>query len=69
MRKGNEHERAYLARLEANRTGIARMGSYEDGDFDAGEARRVTEDAIRASDADVIYQTRRDVRTCPFWST
>ena len=30
------------------------MRSYEDGDFDAGEARRATEDAIRAGDADVI---------------
>ena len=56
MRKGNEHERAYLARLEADGTRIARMRSYEDGDFDADEARRATEEAIRSAEADVIYQ-------------
>ena len=56
MRKGNEHELAYLARLEDAGTRIVRMRSYEDGDFRADEARRATEDAIRAGEADVIYQ-------------
>src|SRR5262245_23480725 len=56
MRKGNEHEAAYLARLEAEGLRIERMRTYDDGDFDPGEARRLTEDAIRAGEADVIYQ-------------
>jgi len=45
--KGKEHERAYLARLEAAGKTIARMPEYEDGDFDSEEARRLTEEAIR----------------------
>ncbi|MGH3077644.1 MAG: TM0106 family RecB-like putative nuclease [Gaiellaceae bacterium] len=56
MDKGNEHERAYLAGLEADGTRVARMLTYEDEGFDAEEARRDTEDAIRAGEADVIYQ-------------
>ena len=56
MDKGNEHEGAYLARLEADGLRIARMRTYEDEGFDAEQARRATEDAIRAGEADVIYQ-------------
>jgi uncharacterized protein len=54
--KGSEHERAYLARLEAAGKRIARMPEYEDGGFDSDVARRLTEEAIRAGEADVIYQ-------------
>ena len=56
MAKGNEHERAYLERLEAGGTRVARMLTYDDEGFDAEQARRDTEDAIRAGEADVVYQ-------------
>ena len=56
FRKGNEHEAAYLARLEADGRSIVRIPTIEDGDFDPEEARRLTEEAIRAGAADVIYQ-------------
>jgi predicted RecB family nuclease len=56
MRKGNEHEAAHLARLEASGLGVVRMLTYDDEGFDEEQARRATEDAIRAGDADVIYQ-------------
>ncbi len=56
MDKGNQHELAYLARLEAQGRRVARMLTYDDEGFDAEEARRATEDAIRAGEADVIYQ-------------
>ena len=56
FRKGNEHERAYLARLEARGRSIMRIPTYDDEAFDADEARRATEDAIRARAADVVYQ-------------
>ena len=55
-RKGNEHERAYLVRLGAAGKRIARMPVYEDAGFDAAEARRLSEEAVRAGEADVIYQ-------------
>jgi uncharacterized protein len=55
-RKGDEHEAAYLARLEAERRSIVRIPTYDDEDFDPAEARRLTEEAIRAGEADVIYQ-------------
>ena len=55
-RKGDEHEAAYLARLEAEGKSIVRLPTYDDEDFDAVEARRLTEEAIRAREADVIYQ-------------
>ena len=54
--KGNEHEAAYLARLEAEGRSIVRIPTYDDEGFDAGEAQRLTEEAIRAGVADVIYQ-------------
>ncbi|HSI98082.1 MAG TPA: TM0106 family RecB-like putative nuclease [Gaiellaceae bacterium] len=55
-RKGNAHERAYLERLETEGKRIARMPVYEDEGFDSAEARRLTEEAIRAGEADVVYQ-------------
>src|SRR5688572_321326 len=54
--KGNEHEAAYLARLEARGLSIARIPTYDDPDFDPDEAARLTEEAIRADAADVVYQ-------------
>ena len=56
FRKGNEHEQAYLARLVADGRSIVRIPTYDDEAFDAGEARRATEEAIRAGAADVVYQ-------------
>jgi len=56
MAKGNEHERAFLGRLETGGVRVARMLTYDDEGFDAEQARRATEDAIRAGEADVIYQ-------------
>ena len=56
FRKGNEHEAAYLARLVAEGRSIVRIPTYDDEGFDADEARRLTEEAIRAGEADVIYQ-------------
>jgi uncharacterized protein len=55
-RKGDEHEAAYLARLEEAGRAIARMPGYEDEDFDPAVARQRTEDAIRERAAEVIYQ-------------
>ena len=55
-RKGDEHEAAYLARLVAEGRSIVRIPTYDDEDFDADEARRLTEEAIRAGEAEVIYQ-------------
>jgi len=55
-RKGDEHERAYLARLEAEGRSIVRIPTYDDEGFDADEARRLTEEAVHAGEADVIYQ-------------
>lgn len=54
--KGNEHEAAYLGRLEAEGRSIARIPTYGDEEFDAGEAKRLTEEAIRSGVADVVYQ-------------
>jgi predicted RecB family nuclease len=56
FRKGNEHEAAYLAGLEAKGRSIVRIPTYDDDGFDAAEARRLTEEAIRAAEADVVYQ-------------
>ena len=55
-RKGDEHEAAYLARLVADGRTIVRIPTYDDEGFDADEARRLTEEAIRAGEAEVIYQ-------------
>jgi predicted RecB family nuclease len=56
MAKGNEHEDAYLARLEADGKRVVRMLTYDDDGFDAEQSRADTEEAIRAGEADVIYQ-------------
>ena len=56
MAKGNEHEAAHLARLEASGLGVARMLTYDDEGFDEEEARRATEEAIQRAEAEVIYQ-------------
>ena len=56
FRKGNEHEAAYLARLEGEGRSIVRIPTYDDEGFDAEEAQRLTEEAIRAGSAQVIYQ-------------
>jgi uncharacterized protein len=56
LEKGNEHEAARLALHEVSGLGVARMLTYDDEGFDEDEARRATEDAIRAGEADVIYQ-------------
>jgi predicted RecB family nuclease len=56
MAKGNEHEAAHLARLEASGLAVARMLTLDDDGFAEEQARRATEDAIRAGEADVIYQ-------------
>src|SRR5919106_1342920 len=55
LRKGNEHEAAHLARIEADGRTVARMLTYDDERFVDEDARRATEDAIRAGVADVIY--------------
>src|SRR6187551_1865717 len=54
--KGNEHEAAYLVRLVDGGRRVAHMLTYDDEDFDDGQARRDTEDAIRTGEAEVIYQ-------------
>jgi uncharacterized protein len=56
MSKGNEHEAAYLARLEADGLRVLRLKTYDDENFDEDEARRATEEAIHSAEADVIYQ-------------
>jgi uncharacterized protein len=56
FRKGNEHEAAYLARLEAEGRTVVRIPTYDDEGFDEDEAQRRTEAAILAGTADVIYQ-------------
>ncbi|MGH3111645.1 MAG: TM0106 family RecB-like putative nuclease, partial [Gaiellaceae bacterium] len=56
MRKGTDHEAAFLARLVAGGKRVARMLTYDDEGFDADEARAATEEAIRAGEADVVYQ-------------
>jgi len=56
FRKGNEHEAAYLVRLEEDGRSIVRIPTYDDEGFAAEEAQRLTEEAIRAGTADVVYQ-------------
>ena len=55
-RKGDEHEAAYLARLEAAGRSIVRIPTYDDDGFDAEGARRLTEEAIRSRAGAVVYQ-------------
>jgi uncharacterized protein len=56
FRKGREHEAAYLERLGREGRSIVRIPTYDDGDFDADVARRLTEEAVRDRAADVVYQ-------------
>ena len=56
LRKGREHEAAYLARLEREERSIVRIPTYDDEGFDADVARRLTEEAVRERAADVVYQ-------------
>ena len=56
FRKGNEHEAAYLAQLESEGRSIVRIPTFDDEGFDFDEAVRLTEEAIRAASAAVIYQ-------------
>src|SRR6188508_1087139 len=53
---GNHLACPHLAQLEEDGSCVARMLTYDDEGFDEDEARRATEDAIRAGEADVIYQ-------------
>ncbi len=60
-RKGVEHEAGFLAQLVVSGRTIVRIPTYDDAQsegvaFDAGEARRLTEEAVRAGVAEVIYQ-------------
>jgi uncharacterized protein len=56
MAKGNEHEAAYLARLEGSGLTVAKMLTLDDEGFDDEQARCATHDAVHAATADVIYQ-------------
>jgi len=56
LRKGREHEAAYLERLEREGRSMARIPTYDDDGFDADVARRLTEEAVRERVADVVYQ-------------
>ncbi len=56
LRKGREHEAAYLSRLEREGRSIVRIPTYDDESFDAEVARRLTEEAVSARAADVVYQ-------------
>jgi predicted RecB family nuclease len=67
MAKGNAHEAAYLEGLEASGLTVVRMRTYDDEGFDAEQARRDTEDAIRAAEADVIYQAYLVSDATPLW--
>lgn len=54
-RKGDEHERAYLERLRAERVDVAFVPAVADGAGDLDEAVERTREAMRAG-AEVIYQ-------------
>jgi predicted RecB family nuclease len=56
FRKGNEHEETYLTSLVRKGKTVISLPTLDDEHFDRGEARRLTEDAIRAGEAEVIYQ-------------
>ena len=56
LRKGREHEAAYLSRLEREERSIVRIPTYDDEGFDADVARRLTGEAVRERAADVVYQ-------------
>src|SRR5207247_452205 len=54
--KGYEHEATYFARLATEGRSILQIRGFRDEGFDPEEARRLTEEAIRAGIADVIHQ-------------
>jgi predicted RecB family nuclease len=54
--KGAEHEAAYLSRLRASGRTVVVIPREMETSLPRDEARRLTEEAIRASSADVIYQ-------------
>jgi predicted RecB family nuclease len=57
-RKGDEHERAYLQRLQAESKSVVTIGGGSeagDGSWDLEAAARATEEAMR-SGADIVYQ-------------
>jgi predicted RecB family nuclease len=54
-RKGDEHEAAYLARLRADGRRVLCIPRHEAG-LSHADARRLSEEAIRAREADVLYQ-------------
>jgi len=56
LRKGREHEAAYLERLEREGRSVVRIPTYDDEGFDADIARGLTEDAVRTRARDVVYQ-------------
>jgi predicted RecB family nuclease len=56
FRKGNEHEAVYLERLRAAGRTIVELPTPDDEAFDTDIAAALTEEAIRAGVADVIYQ-------------
>src|SRR5262245_29470277 len=55
-RKGHGDEVAYLEALLDEGRAVVRLPTYADEGFDADEARRLTEEAVQAGDAEVIYQ-------------
>lgn len=54
-RKGEEHEAAYLGRLKAEGLRVVTIPRVQEEAFE-GHARQLTEQTIRAGEADVIYQ-------------
>src|SRR5215510_8479303 len=54
-RKGEEHERAHLARLENAGQRILRVPTIREEGFDPEKAIALTESAIREAQYDVIY--------------
>jgi uncharacterized protein len=54
-RKGEEHEAEYLGRLKAQGLKVVTIPRVQEEAFE-GEARQLTEQTIRAGEADVIYQ-------------
>src|SRR5262245_41000533 len=54
--KGMEHESSYLAWLGREGRSVLEIPTLKSEGFDHEAARRLTEDAIRAAQVDVIYQ-------------
>ena len=56
LEKGRQHEAKHLAELEAKGLRVVRIPTLGSQGFEAEEARRRTEETIRAAEADVIHQ-------------